>query len=65
MFISVAKSRTVSGSSVTPRVKRKSRLVCAARTSSLPHQPSPIIAALSMSLSFALPALVAGILLMQ
>jgi hypothetical protein len=48
MFISLAKSRTVSGSSVTPCVKRISWLDRAERTSSLPHQPSPIIAAFSI-----------------
>src|ERR1043165_4233206 len=50
-FISRAKSSTVSGSSVTPRVKRISLLWRAARTSSLPHQPRPTIAALSMSVA--------------
>src|SRR6187455_2532492 len=50
MFISLAKSRTVSGSSVTPRVNRISALPCAERTSSLPHQPRPIIATSSIDL---------------
>ena len=49
MLCSAAKSRTVSGSSVTPRTKRigapKSR---AAFTRVLPHQPRPTIAVLSM-----------------
>src|SRR5450759_3033464 len=49
ILCSAAKSRTVSGSSVTPRTKRigapKSR---AAFTRVLPHQPRPTIAVLSM-----------------
>src|SRR3954451_22202798 len=48
IFISPAKSRTASGSSVTPCVKRISLLPRAERTSSLPHQPSPIIATFSI-----------------
>ena len=48
MFISAAKSRTVSGSRVTPRVNRINLLARAERTSSLPHQPRPTIAALSI-----------------
>src|SRR6266404_8068428 len=43
-----AKSRAASGSSVTPRAKRIRREPCTAPTSRLPHQPSPMIAALSM-----------------
>src|SRR5664279_4202420 len=49
ILCSAAKSRTVSGSSVTPRTKLigapKSR---AAFTRALPHQPRPTIAVLSM-----------------
>ena len=49
ILCSAAKSRTVSGSSVTPRTKLigapKSR---AAFTRVLPHQPRPTIAVLSM-----------------
>src|SRR5689334_10965025 len=45
-----AKSRASSGSSVTPREKRIRREACTAWTSRWPHQPSPMIAALSIAL---------------
>src|ERR1700704_1511903 len=43
-----ARSRARSGSSVTPRAKRINPEPCAAWMRRLPHQPSPMIAALSM-----------------